>query len=304
MAAQTARLTNADLEHQRYIQMRIGRLSLTLASLIGLLAFLAPFWAPIAAQAGSTAQAAARADDSPLITLIISAVCMVVLFANLGPALSSKAVALLGVLIGVNTMLRIVDLSFLPQGEFSPIFLLITLVGYCYGAQMGFLMGALTLLCSAFVTGGIGPWLPFQMMAAGWMGLTASWLRLFGDFSHRPGRAIVLLAVFSFIWGLLYGAILNLYFWPLVAGGGSMYYTQGDALTQTLSHYALFYVVQSLPADLARAAGNVAMILALGLPLLKIFQRFQVRFSYQRVVPIATSSDLLKPDARIQVGIQ
>src|SRR5262249_31195762 len=139
-------------------QRWIGRLTLTVISLIGLGAFLAPFWSTTISQ-GSGEQA--RATDSPLIIGIIIVACLAVTFANLGPSLSSKSIALLGVLVGINIVLRIVDLSFLPPGEFTPIFLLVILVGHVFGSQMGFLMGALTMLASALFTGGIGPWLPF-----------------------------------------------------------------------------------------------------------------------------------------------
>jgi energy-coupling factor transport system substrate-specific component len=40
-------------------------------------------------------------------------------------------------------------------------FLLIILTGYVFGARVGFLMGALSLMVSALITGGVGPWLPF-----------------------------------------------------------------------------------------------------------------------------------------------
>src|SRR5262249_54200868 len=192
----------------------------------------------------------ARATDSPLIIGIIIVACLAVTFANLGPSLSSKSIALLGVLVGINIVLRIVDLSFLPPGEFTPIFLLVILVGHVFGSQMGFLMGALTMLASALFTGGIGPWLPFQMFTAGWMGMTAGWLPVRRG-ENKPGVVeVASLAIFGFAWGFIYGAIINLYFWPFLAAGSaasaSTTWTPGISLSEALARYGAFYLVTSL----------------------------------------------------------
>ena len=43
----------------------------------------------------------------------------------------------------------------------------------------------LAIAVSAFLTGGIGPWLPFQMLGAGWVGLFAGWLPQPANQRHR-----------------------------------------------------------------------------------------------------------------------
>ncbi|MCC7208878.1 MAG: ECF transporter S component [Anaerolineae bacterium] len=262
---------------------RLGRLTLALVTLVGIIAFVAPFLAPALSQADTTN---ARLGDSPLITLALSGACLVVLFANVGPALSSRAVALLGVLVAINVVLRAFDLSFFPPGEFSPVFLSIGLVGYVFGGQMGFLMGALTMLSSALFTGGVGPWLPFQMFAAGWMGMTAALLPGAGpsrDAQHVSRGEVVRLAIFGLAWGFLYGVILNLYFWPFLAGNADISWSPGTALTDGVRRYLAFYAVQSAGPDLVRALGNAGLMLALGAPLLRIFRRFRARFSYAMI---------------------
>ena len=133
--------------------------------------------------------------------------------ARAGTPGGSKLVALLGMLVAVDATLRLVP-TLLGA---SPIFLLIVLVGFSYGADFGFLMGALTLGVSALITGGLGPWLPYQMLGAGWVGLTAGWLPHIGGVGGR--RQLCLLAVFGALWGFLYGGILNLTEWPFAAPG-------------------------------------------------------------------------------------
>ena len=90
------------------------------------------------------------------------------------------------------------------------------LAGYCYGPTFGFLLGSLSLLVSALIGGGVGPWLPYQMFATGWVGLLSGWLPEFPR--HRRWEP-VMLAVWGFALGLIFGAIMNIWFWPFLAGG-------------------------------------------------------------------------------------
>ena len=131
----------------------------------------------------------------------------------------------------------------------SPIFLLIMLVGAVFGASFGFQMGALTILLSAMLTGGMGPWLPYQMLGAAWIGLTAGWLPRGG--SER--RRLVVLALFGAVWGVLFGALMNLWFWPFGAPGageaGGIYWTPGLSFAETVERYTRFYLLTSLGFD-------------------------------------------------------
>jgi energy-coupling factor transport system substrate-specific component len=81
----------------------------------------------------------------------------------------------------------------------------------------------------------------------------------------------------------LYGAIMNLYFWPYLAGAAAQSWQPGATLAEGLARYAVFYVVQSALPDAARAVGNVVLMLALGGALLRALRRFQGRFAYQVV---------------------
>ena len=88
--------------------------------------------------------------------------------------LDNKMIAFLGVLISINAGLRFLENAIPGPAGFSPTFFLIILVGYFFGSRIGFLMGAMTMFVSGLITGGIGPWLPGQMITAGWVGQTAS----------------------------------------------------------------------------------------------------------------------------------
>jgi len=50
---------------------------------------------------------------------------------------------------------------------------LLILAARVFGSAFGFLLGALGMLASALFTGGVGPWLTYQIFAAGVIGLLA-----------------------------------------------------------------------------------------------------------------------------------
>ena len=52
------------------------------------------------------------------------------------------------------------------------------LAGAAFGPRFGLLLGLSAMAVSAVVTGGIGPWLPFQMLALAWMGAGAGFVGL------------------------------------------------------------------------------------------------------------------------------
>lgn len=246
------------------------------ASLIGLGAFLYPFFLPSLPSEGM----AAHSNDAPLLTVVLLGLCLSAVFANLaGRQMTSKLVAVLGVLTAANAVLRAVPG---PAG-FNAIFVLPILAGYAYGPTFGFLLGALSLLVSAFIGGGVGPWLPYQMFATGWTGLISGFLPQFPD--HRRWES-VMLAVVGGILGLVFGAIMNIWFWPFMQGGAGATaeggaFQAGMSAWQALRNYALFYVVTSLWWDAARAFGNAALILLFGGSILRVLRRFKRRFGFE-----------------------
>ncbi len=261
---------------------------------IGVLAFVYPFF--FDAQTNGSI-GIAHGQDAPLITTALVGLSLVALLVELqGQAIGAKTVAMLGVLVAITSVLRFIEVVVPMPGGFSPIFAPIILSGYVFGSRFGFLMGAFTLLISALITGGVGPWLPYQMFTAGWAGLTAGWLsriashvlRITQRITHRAPRPhrsltfdILVLCIFGFVWGLLYGVIMNVYFWPLAVGPVEQIWGPGIGLGETLARYAVFYVATSLGWDLVRAVGNAALILLLGAPTVRALTRFQRRFYFE-----------------------
>lgn len=253
---------------------------------LGATAFIYPFLLSAPALADSSS---AHAADAPLIFVLLGPALLALLLAELGAGhLSTRSLAVLGVLTATTALLR------LPAGpgDSPTFFFLIILSGYVYGGRFGFLLGALALLVSALLTGGVGPWMPFQMFVSGWMGLCVAPLAWLGRRLRPGGRAeIALLCAYGYVWGLLFGALMNLWFWPF-ASGGELGWQPGIGGGETLKRYAVFYVASSFAWDSLRAIGNALLIAALGRPILKELRRFRQRFQFEVVSGQRTSADV------------
>ena len=238
---------------------------------------------PLIDSSGHLVGITSRSNDLPLMMAVLLALCILVLIYEIQEVrLSTKIVALLGVLIAINATLRFIELALPVFGGFSPVFFLIMITGYIFGGRVGFLMGALTILVSALITGGIGPWLPNQMFTAGWVGMSATFVRRLAVWTGQENKRaeIWMLVVFGAVWGLLYGAITNLWFWPFLAGPGNQVFVPGSSLMTSLRNYGIYYLATSLIWDTGRAVGNVLLVLIFGKASLKVLRRFQKRFHF------------------------
>lgn len=263
-----------------------------LTTLIGVTAFLYPFFLPELSQLEGFA-AAAHANDAPLLLGGLTVLCVGVLLVEAqGVSSNARFVALLAILVAFNSALRFLEVALPGPGGFTPIFFLITLGGYIYGAPFGFLLGSLTLLVSAFMTGGVGPWLPYQMITAGWVGMTAPFCRPFVNLIKGEGRRreVVILTIFAVVWGFLYGLIMNIWFWPYSSGAATMYWQPGIGWQETVGRYAVFYMATSAWWDLFGAIGNGLLMATFGMPVIRVLRRFRHRFEVQ--IPVGIPATL------------
>lgn len=247
---------------------------LTIASLIGLGSFLYPFFGSQQAEGfGSMA----HAQDAPLIFALLVILCLAAVLSSLSSGtMNAKLIAILGVLTAANAVLRGVPG---PAG-FSLVFLLPILCGYVYGPTFGFLLGVFSLAVSAFLGFGVGPWLPYQMLSVGWVGLLSG---LLPPLHRHPRAELIMLAVWGLLLGFAFGVLMNVYFWPYVfsAAQSEMYWQPGLSLAEAVKRYALFYAVTSLWWDVARAVGNLILLLLFAAPVVRLLRRFQQRFYFE-----------------------
>jgi energy-coupling factor transport system substrate-specific component len=254
--------------------LRIGTrpaVVLALASLAGLATF---FW-PLVIAAPTDG-----GGGAPFIFLAILPVLVVLVLAELSHGgLDSKAVAVLGVLAAVGAALR-------PLGAgtagLETVFFLLVLAGRVFGPGFGFVLGTTTLFASALLTAGVGPWLPFQMIAAAWVGLGAG---LLPGRARLRGRAeIIMLCVYGAISAQMYGLLMNLSGWPygIAAAGTELSYVPGAGPIENLHRFLVYSVTtSSLGWDLGRSITNVVLIALVGPAVLAALRRAarRARFS-------------------------
>jgi energy-coupling factor transport system substrate-specific component len=235
---------------------------LVAASVAGLAMFTWPLFVSVAPVA------VAHTSDAPFYFIVTMPLLVALVAAELAEGgMDSKTIAMLGILAAINSALR-------PLGAgtagIETIFFLLILAGRVFGPGFGFLLGSVSMFASALLTGGVGPWLPFQMLAASWVGLGAGLLPR----AVRGRAEIAMLAAYGVVAAYFYGTIMNLWFWPFATGDGTgLSYLAGASVTTNLHRFALFDAATSLGWDTGRAVTNVVAIGVLGTAVLATLRR-------------------------------
>lgn len=219
--------------------------------------------------------------DTPAWTLMLAALTALLLVEAGTRQLDSRAIALLAAIAAIDSALRLAVI--VGVGGFNPIFFLILCSGYVFGTSFGFLVGAMSILVSALVSGGVGPWVPYQVFAAGWVGVAAG---IAGRW-RGPSvglRDVLVLAAVGAVMGYVFGMLMDVTVWiPAFRGNPSLGWFPSLSAGEAAVHYARFYVLTSLAYDTFRAVGNAAMVVALGAPVLAALARFRARLAFEVV---------------------
>ena len=260
----------------------------TLAALIGFVCFLWPFLIPPGRFTSS--------DTAPLMFGLLLLLVLAVVFAEVADGgIDAKALAMLGVLSAVNAGLR-------PLGAgttgVETVFFLLIFAGRVFGPGFGFALGCTSLFASAVITGGVGPWLPYQMFGSAWVGLFA------GLLPRCRGRLeIAMLAVYGVFAGYFFGFMLNLQFWPFsVDPGSSISYQPGASFTQQWHRYLLFDGTTSLGWDTGRAVTDLVAVILLGPAVLATLRRAARRAKFEAPVVFDPSGQRAGSDQSSPAG--
>ncbi|GIF69300.1 ABC transporter permease [Asanoa ishikariensis] len=251
---------------------------LTLASLAGLMMFVWPLLVRVEPQSMQ------HGPDAPFVFIGILPILIVVVLAELTEGgMDSKALAMLGVLSAVNAALR-------PLGAgtagIETVFFMLVLAGRVFGPGFGFVLGCTSLFASALLTAGVGPWLPFQMLASAWIGMGAGLLP-----KRVTGKAeIAMLVGYGILVAYVFGFVMNLWFWPFITGAevdyysGHISYVPGAPVLDNLHRFVVFTVLTSTAGwDTGRAITNTIAIVVLGPAILTVLRRAARKASYGEI---------------------
>ncbi|WKN49823.1 ECF transporter S component [Nocardioides sp. Arc9.136] len=244
---------------------RRSALVLSVASLAGLMMLC---W-PLLLQSPGEARV-----DPPFLFLALLPVVVVVVLAELTEGgLDARVLSVLGVLSAVQAVLRAVSAG---TAGVELVFFLLVLAGRVFGPGFGFVLGCTSLFTSALMTAGVGPWLPFQMMCAAWLGMGAGLLP-----RRVRGRwEIAMLAAYGVLAAYLFGALMNLSSWPFLLGvqvpghEGSLAFVPGAPVLDNLATFARYTLLTSTGSfDTGRAVTNAVAIVLLGPAVLTTLRR-------------------------------
>lgn len=171
---------------------------------------------------------------------------------------NARLVALLGVLAAIGSILRVTTVGI---AGVETVFIVVILGARVLGARLGFVLGVTTIAVSSLIIGGFGPWTLFQLVGVGLVGLGAGALpRL------RGWRELTMLSVYGVLAAYLFGAFMNLWFWPFLVGANtSISYVPGAPFSENAARFGLFTLVTStLTWDTVRAITTAVGIALIG----------------------------------------
>ena len=197
-------------------------------------------------------------------------------------AIDSRRLAVLGVLSALNAVIRLLGAG---VSGIETAFFIIILGGYVFGASFGFILGASSLLLSALLGAGVGPWLPFQMMAAGMVGIGAG---LISNLTRRKHLELVVLVSYGLISSFGYGALMTMWNWPFLAGtGSSISYLAGAPLVENLIRFLRYELLTGgLIWDAGRALTTTILTLLTAPALLATLRRAANRAGFSKTQKI------------------
>jgi len=255
-----------------------GVLAVAIATVFGVAAFGWPFL--VAPRSGL----ADGLDAWLIFGGLLALVTVTVLTLLAEGTLDAKAVAMLGVLSAVAAAVR-------PLGAgtagIEPLFFVIILGGRAFGPGFGFVLGSTSLFASALLTGGVGPWLPFQMFAAAWVAMGA------GLLPRATGRAeVLLLAAYGFVAAFFFGLVMNLSFWPFALGSTtSISFVPGDPALDNLTRFLAYDLATSLGWDFGRALTTALLVALTAAPMLRALRRAGRRAAFDAAPEFVMSQD-------------
>lgn len=192
-----------------------------------------------------------------LLSLVFVALAMLPFFMKYeAKKMQSREVMMMVMLIAIAAVSRV---PFAAIPSVLPMTFIIIVSALVFGAQSGFMIGALSAIVSNILIGQ-GPWTPWQMFGWGMIGCVAGLLKDTWWMRTMWGKVI-----FGFVAGILFGWMMNL--------------TSVIAIMADISWGAIMTIYAAGAVfDLLHACSNVVFILIFAKSWIRILERFKKKY--------------------------
>lgn len=175
-------------------------------------------------------------------------------------------VALIMCLVVVNALARLIPL---PMGA-NASFVIPMVCGFYVSKKLGFVVGVLSMLLSSLQSGGVGPWLPYQMVLLGGSSV-------FLGLGKKINDSKITFIGFCFVWGLVFGILMNVLYWPM------MNIDPVSSVWEKTKAFFSYSLISSFGWDVTRAVGNSVLGWTVAPHLVRLIEKFKRRFSFERL---------------------
>ena len=169
----------------------------------------------------------------------------------------TRELVVIAVMTAISVLGRVI---FAPIPGFKPVTAIVIITAIAYGAQAGFLTGALSAVVSNIFYGQ-GPWTPFQMFVWGILGFLAGLL-----FRRGKKPNAVVLTVVGILGGVAFSVMMDV--WSVLSFGDGWSWARYWAAITT-----------SFPFMIVYAVSNVVFLLFLTKPFLEKLNRIGIKYN-------------------------
>lgn len=151
--------------------------------------------------------------------------------------------------------------AFFMLHQFKPVVAIVIIAGVCFGAESGFLVGAVSGFVSNFFFGQ-GPWTPWQMFCFGIIGFLAGILFKKGKLKKNRLQ----LCIFGGLATLfIYGGLINI--------AALLMFSTNISFEALLATY-----ISGIPFDLVHAASTMFFLFVISQPMIEKLDRIKIKY--------------------------
>lgn len=169
-----------------------------------------------------------------IVSLAVALLACVPFFISFEKTSSTRRLVMLAVMTALSVAGRFI---FAPIPFFKPVTAMVVIAGMYFGAEFGFLTGALSAVISNFYFGQ-GAWTPFQMFSWGIIGFFA------GILSSQLVRSKIILIIYGSLAGVIYSLIMDI--WTVLWMDGMFNPARFSAAVITALPVTLKYVISNM----------------------------------------------------------